>query len=444
MGQRARRTGAASTLVVLCSLGIVSLVVALTPVPATAASGINVFVGYADSLRANATNFPTPWAGSPQTTFEGCLPVASCEYDGGAVRIVNNTGSTVTVNAIAVHLHTCTYTGWPSAVLSPGADLIVTQLVSGATGGCSGPSPAYFDTSDIGPNGSSYTGNCTPNGIKSTVDVTVNGQTTTYTDWGPTGGQVLNTGGFDEAFCPPPAHNESIQWTTIGHAPCRGSLLSLAPPTQTHGVGTTATVTATFTNSCGQPLSNVAVNFSALQGPNAGRTGSGATDANGQATFSYSSVLTGTDTLRASVINLAGTIPSNTVNVIWLPYAPGGGAFVISDLKDVSGGQAYWWGAQWWKKDPLSTGWAPAAFKGFEKSNLSPWCGQTWTTRPGNSPPPPRTVSTSMLVIVSSHITKKGAVISGDIVHIVQVTTRPGYGPNPGHPGTGTIVTQLC
>ena len=49
-----------------------------------------------------------------------------------------------------------------------------------------------------------------------------------------------------------------------------------------------------------------------------------------------------------------------------------------------------------------------------------------------------------MLVIVSSHITKKGAVISGDIVHIVQVTTRPGYGPNPGHPGTGTIVTQLC
>ena len=148
----------------------------------------------------------------------------------------------MTVNAIAVHIHTCTYTGWPSAVLSPGADLIVTQLVSGATGGCSGPSPAYFDTSDIGPNGSSYTGNCTPNGIKSTVDVTVNGQTTTYTDWGLTGGQVLNTGGFDEAFCPPPAHNESIQWTTIGHAPCRGSLLSLAPPTQTHGVGTTATV----------------------------------------------------------------------------------------------------------------------------------------------------------------------------------------------------------
>jgi hypothetical protein len=49
-----------------------------------------------------------------------------------------------------------------------------------------------------------------------------------------------------------------------------------------------------------------------------------------------------------------------------------------------------------------------------------------------------------MLVIVSSQITKQGAVISGDIVHIVLVKTDPGYGPNPGHPGTGTIISQLC
>jgi hypothetical protein len=50
-----------------------------------------------------------------------------------------------------------------------------------------------------------------------------------------------------------------------------------------------------------------------------------------------------------------------------------------------------------------------------------------------------------MAVIVSSHITKRGPVISGDIVHIVLVRTNPGYGPNPGHPGTGTIVVaNLC
>jgi len=413
-----------------------------TIIPASAASGIGVFVGYADSLRANATNFPTPWSGSPQTVFEGCLPVASCVYDAGAIRITNNTGSAVTVNAIAVHLDTCSFTGWPSAILGPGADLIVTQLTSGASDGCSGPSPAHFDTSDIGPNGSNHSGICAPDGIQSTVDVTINGHTTSYTD----AGQVLNTGGVDAALCPPPGANESIQWTTIGHAPCRGSQLGLKPAAQTHNVGTTATVTATFTNSCGQPLSNVAVQFVATSGPNAGRTGTGTTDAKGVATFNYSSSMTGTDTFHASVTNIAGTITSNSVTVTWVAFAtgPGGGAFVISDLKDVSGGSVYWWGAQWWKRDHLSSGLAPAAFKGFELSNPSPWCGQTWTTRPGNSPHPPKTVPAVMAVIVASHITKSGPVISGDIVHIVLVRTNPGYGPNPGHPGTGTIVGQLC
>ena len=71
---------------------------------------------------------------------------------------------------------------------------------------------------------------------------------------------------------PPPGGNESTQWTTIGNAPCRGSQLSLAPTTQTHGVGTIATVTATFTNRCGQPLSNVEVHFTATSGPNAARS----------------------------------------------------------------------------------------------------------------------------------------------------------------------------
>ena len=435
-----RRTGRGPHLAIAGMLAGLVLGSLATIMPASASSGIGVFVGYADSLRANAANFPTPWAGSPQTTFEGCLPVASCEYDGGSIRITNNTGGTVTVNAIAVHLKSCMYTGWPAAVLNPGADLILAQLASGASAGCSGPSPALFDTSDVGPNGSDYVGNCTQSGIQPTVDVTVNGQTTSYTDFG----QVLNTGGVDGAYCPPPGGNESIQWTTIGHAPCRGSQLSLTPPSQTHGVGTMATVTATFTNICGQPLSNVAVQFAATSGPNAGRTGTGATDAKGVATFSYSSSMTGTDTLHASVTNIAGTITSNSVTVTWVAFAPGGGAFVISDLKDVSGGSVYWWGAQWWKNDRLSSGLAPASFKGFEKSNLSPWCGQTWTTRPGNSPKPPQTVPGTMAVIVSSHITKNGPVISGDIVHIVMVKTNPGYGPNPGHPGTGTIVGQLC
>ena len=144
------------------------------------------------------------------------------------------------------------------------------------------------------------------------------------------------------------------------------------------------------------------------------------------------------------VSNLAGSINSNTVTATWTVEFAKGGAFVISDLQDINGHAVYWWGAQWWKKDHLSSGLAPAAFKGYETGNASPWCGQTWTTRPGNSPHPPSAVAGMMAVIVTAHVTKRGPVLSGDIVHIVMVHTNPGYGPNPGHPGTGTIVATLC
>lgn len=439
MGE-SRRT-AASTKVraaLVAAVGILGLVTSVvSAAPAAASTNIGVWVAYADSVRADPANFPTPWVGSPNTVFEGCAPVSACEYDAGAIRIVNNSGSTVRVDAIAVHLDTCTYTGWPAADLAPGADLIVTQLKTGAAAGCTGPTPDSLDLSDVGPNGSVYSGNCTPNGILPTVDVTVDNVTTSYTD----SGQVLNTGGIDAGVC---SGNESTQWTVIGHAPCRGSLLGLAPALQTHQVLSTATVTATFTNSCGQPLSNTAVSFAILSGPNAGGTGSGVTNANGQASFSYTSSKLGTDTLRASVSNLAGSINSNTVSVTWTVEFAKGGAFVISDLQNINGHTVYWWGSQWWKKDHLRSGLAPAAFKGYETGNASPWCGQTWTTRPGNSPHPPSTVPGLMAVIVTAHVSQRGPVISGDIVHIVLVQTNPGYGPNPGHAGTGTIVATLC
>jgi len=428
-----------SKLGLVAILGILCVSTAVSAaVPAVASTGISVFVGYADSLRADPTNFPTPWVGSPGTVFSGCNPTSACIYDAGAVRVVNNGSSTVTVDAIAVHVDTCTYTGWPSAVLQPGTNLIVTQLTSGAGDGCTGPTPTELDLSDVGPGGSDYSGNCTPDNIQPTVDVTIDGTLTSYTD----SGQVLNTGGIDAGVC---TGNESIQWTLIGSKPCRGSMLTLAPPTQTHPVLSTATVTATFTNSCGQPLSNTAVQFKATNGPNVGLTGSGVTNGSGQATLTYSSTHTGTDTWGASVTNLAGSIPSNTVTVTWtISFAPGGGSFVIGDREDVMGPQVYWWGAQWWKVDKMSGGLGPASFKGYELSNSSPWCGQTWTTRPGNSPHPPASVPGLMAVIVSSHITKSGPTISGNIVHIVLVRTNAGYGPNPGHRGTGTIVDQLC
>ena len=440
MGNGSDRSLARSSKLALVSvLGLLSIATAIGNVtPAAASSGIRVYVGYADSYRANAISFPTPWVGSPRTIFQGCNPAPSCVYDGGAVQVYNGSSSTVHVDGIAVAIDTCVYSGWPSVNLPSGYGLIVTQLQSGAVSGCINNSPPNsMDTSDVGPNNSSNTGVCSPkNNIEPTVDVTIDGTTTHYVDTK----QVLNTSGIDMGDC---VGNESTQWTIPGNAPCHNSALTLAPASQSHPVFTTATVTARFT-ACDEPLANAAVDFAVTAGPNAGLNGSGATDGQGQAPFSYSSSRVGTDALRASITNLAGTINSNPVTVTWTVGFAQGGAFVISDLKNVQGGQVYWWGAQWWMKDHLTTGWAPASFKGYENSNAAPQCGQFWTTRPGNSPPPPKTVSPYMAVIVASHVTKSGATISGNIVHIVIVHTNSGYSSNPGHVGTGTIVSVVC
>lgn len=427
----------------VAALGVLAVAcVAALAGPAGASSGVDVYVGYADNFHTAAATFPTPWDGSPNTTFEGCTPAALCAFDAGAVMVANNTASPVTVDAIAVHIDTCTYTGWPSAALAPGHQLIVTQTATGANNGCTGPDPSNMDTSDIGPGGSAYAGNCTPDGVVPTVDVTVDGVTTTYTD----SGQVLNTGGVDAANCTPqPGPNsEATQWTLVGSAPCAGSSLTLAPPSQTDLIGTTATMTATFENGCGTPLPGVLVTFTAQSGPNAGLTGTGVTDASGNATFSYSSALVGTDTWQASVTNPAGEVDSNTVTVTWTVNFAQGGSFVIGDRENVAGGNVTFWGAQWWKDNPMSTGSGPAGFKGFENGNTAPTCGGSWTSNPGNSSGPPATIPPYMAVIVSSHVGKSGPTISGDILHIVVVKTDPGYGPDPGHAGTGTITQQLC
>jgi len=46
-------------------------------------------------------------------------------------------------------------------------------------------------------------------------------------------------------------------------------------------------------------------------------------------------------------------------------------------------------------------------------------------------------------VIVTSHVAKSGAKISGDTVHVVVVRTTA-YGPVPTKPGKGSIVGVVC
>src|SRR5207249_1184456 len=144
--------------------------------------------------------------------------------------------------------------------------------------------------------------NCSQSGVIPEVDVTVDGVPQALNDTG----QVLNTGGVDAAVCSANA-NESTQWTPLGNLPCAGAELALLPTTQTHDAGQTATLHALFANGCGDPLSNVTVNFGDFAGPNAGLTLSATTDSFGSAIVSYSSTAVGTDTWLAAVTNQAGT-----------------------------------------------------------------------------------------------------------------------------------------
>jgi hypothetical protein len=124
------------------------------------------------------------------------------------------------------------------------------------------------------------------------------------------------------------------------------------------------------------------------------------------------------------------------------PYSTQG-SFVIGDQNASVGSVVTFWGAQWWKDNGLSGGLAPASFKGFADSATAT-CGQQWTTRPGDSSFPPATVEGTVPMVVSTLVTKSGPVISGDTQKVVLVDVDPGYEPNPGHPGTGTVVGVVC
>lgn len=119
------------------------------------------------------------------------------------------------------------------------------------------------------------------------------------------------------------------------------------------------------------------------------------------------------------------------------------GSFVIGDQEAQIGSTVTFWGAQWWTDNPLSTGLAPAAFKGFA-DNASATCGSPWTTNPGNSSHPQATVSGLVPMIVASEISQSGSVISGDTAEVVLVQVDPGYAPDPGHPGNGTVEAVVC
>jgi hypothetical protein len=223
------------------------------------------------------------------------------------------------------------------------------------------------------------------------------------------------------------------------HSSCAAAPVSLQA-----FAGPTATFTDDDPGGMSPPDYSAAIEWgdsSSSAGTVSAGTGSGPYTVSGSHTYSS----TGTFTITTTIKDAGGSQTVATCQTLVFAFAPGGGAFVIGDKNSAIGTQVLFWGAQWSKQNSLSGGTAPASFKGFAKNPAQPSCGVAWTSRPANSARPPSgPLPAHMGVIVSSTITKSGSQLSGDTAHIVVVKTDPGYGPNPGHPGTGTVEAQFC
>jgi hypothetical protein len=168
---------------------------------------------------------------------------------------------------------------------------------------------------------------------------------------------------------------------------------------------------------------------------------SGPTDSTGTAscTIILSQIL-GPGTVTANFAGDGFYLPSTTSEAVIIFAFLDRGSMVIGNL---DGNPVEFWGAQWAKLNSLSRGSAPNSFKGFA-STAPQACGGAWTSTPGNSPGPPATLPSYMGVVVSSSVLQSGSAISGDVPKIVVIHTNPGYRPDPGSAGTGTVVATYC
>ena len=223
------------------------------------------------------------------------------------------------------------------------------------------------------------------------------------------------------------------------------TVLTYTGPTQLRN-GSSATLSGVLReDDNATPVSGRTVTFT-LGGGSTAQSCSGVTDVNGRASCSITvSQPTGPNTVKSAFAGDAFYEPSSDSDAVLVYAGASSGAFVIGDKSATQNASVTFWGAQWAKQNSLSGGGAPSAFKGFaDGSSTNPKCGDTFTASPGNSGKPPATVPAYMAVIVASSITKSGSTIKGTVRRVVIVKTDPGYGPSPGHPGTGKVVAEVC
>jgi len=154
---------------------------------------------------------------------------------------------------------------------------------------------------------------------------------------------------------------------------------------------------------------------------------------------------TGRFNITTTINDAGGATTSTSCSALIYAFPSATGAFAIGDENSVEGTSVTFWGGKWSKLNSLSGGSAPDSFNGFGQGSVMPTCGVAWDASTGNgNPPAGNTLPTYMGVMVTSSVTQSGSTDSGNAVHVVIVRTKPGYQPDSGHPGTGTVVAQVC
>ena len=273
--------------------GLVALVLALLPLAlvtssASAATPLNVFVGYMDThTSGSSAKQPSPWPYTDPSSFVGSpcpnYPNDTTCWDASAVRLDNPGSTDITGVHPSVVIGSSTYALWGSnlTVKAHGTLVLTETGIQNSTN---------FDGSDNSPN--AYNGgllaSCADSGAIPAVQIVIAGASTQYLD----SGRVLNGAGVDSGHCLNGSFvsgrmDESHPWVQIGSgaatvpaAPQRlaataGSAsvsLSWSAPVSDGGAAITGYNVYRGTISGGESATPVATNVSALSFTNTGLT----------------------------------------------------------------------------------------------------------------------------------------------------------------------------
>ena len=97
--------------------------------------------------------------------------------------------------------------------------------------------------------------------------------------------------------------------------------ITLTPASDSKVTGVNEVMSAKLTNGAGAAASGIVVTFTVVSGPNINTTGPGTTDANGVATFTYTSSKAGTDVIKAT-FNDGTDHVSSPSSIVWTLAPP--------------------------------------------------------------------------------------------------------------------------